>query len=490
MAIGQRIKFFRKRKGITQKQLGETLGFEGKGSDVRIAQYESEARVPKQELVNRMADILDINPHALTVPDIDTYVGLMHTFFTLEDIYGLKCSKANGKLCLCPEHSITTPHPQFDTLLYTWQQQTYRLRNGEISREEYDKWRYNFSEHDISQNYEKVSQNTYDDINTSFVETYYLIDFENVHEDGLAGSETLGIHDHVLLFSTKNAPKISIGQLTNFNSVDLSSLEIPAGKQSLDMHLVSYLGYLIGKNNNDKCEYIIISKDTDYDNIISFWKNHNILNIKRKDAISISQNKDQLKQSIDNSTNDTTETADISKTSDAANASDTSNVSVKADKAVKNNKIKVNPEMKTQLNNKIQQAIRKERYTQEVSNKVTSIVLTHYGEDKFAHKVHKELENHYINGNDLYKIVKPIIKQYSNKNSATDNINIISQPNNDINKILSQSGYKNDVATCVTSLVTKHHNDKNAKQVIYTAIVAKYGQAKGLNIYNHIKKKI
>lgn len=26
----------------------------------------------------------------LTVPDIDTYIGLMHTLFTLEDMYGLK----------------------------------------------------------------------------------------------------------------------------------------------------------------------------------------------------------------------------------------------------------------------------------------------------------------------------------------------------------------------------------------------------------------
>ena len=50
MAIGQRIKYFRNRKGMTQKQLGEQLGFMGKTSDVRMAQYESEARVPKIDL--------------------------------------------------------------------------------------------------------------------------------------------------------------------------------------------------------------------------------------------------------------------------------------------------------------------------------------------------------------------------------------------------------------------------------------------------------
>lgn len=64
MAIGKRIKFFRNRKNLTQKQ----LGFLGRTSDVRMAQYESEARIPKQNLVKEMAGILGVSPHALTVP--------------------------------------------------------------------------------------------------------------------------------------------------------------------------------------------------------------------------------------------------------------------------------------------------------------------------------------------------------------------------------------------------------------------------------------
>ena len=100
MAIGQRIKYFRNRKGMTQKQLGEQLGFKGKTSDVRMAQYESEARVPKIDLVKQMSQIFDINTHALTVPDIDTHIGLMHTLFALEDMYGIKIEEIDGELCL------------------------------------------------------------------------------------------------------------------------------------------------------------------------------------------------------------------------------------------------------------------------------------------------------------------------------------------------------------------------------------------------------
>ena len=100
MAIGKRIKFFRNRKGMTQKQLGEILGFLGKTSDVRMAQYESEARVPKHDLVKEMANIFGISTHALTVPDIDTNIGLMHTLFALEDMYGLKIGEIDGEICL------------------------------------------------------------------------------------------------------------------------------------------------------------------------------------------------------------------------------------------------------------------------------------------------------------------------------------------------------------------------------------------------------
>lgn len=46
MAIGKRIKFFRNKKGMTQKQFGEMLGFLGKTSDVRMAQYEQKQESP------------------------------------------------------------------------------------------------------------------------------------------------------------------------------------------------------------------------------------------------------------------------------------------------------------------------------------------------------------------------------------------------------------------------------------------------------------
>ena len=79
MAIGERIHFFRLLRGMTQKYLGMTLGFPEKSADVRLAQYETGSRTPKADLTAALAQVLDVSPHALSVPDIDSYVGLMHT---------------------------------------------------------------------------------------------------------------------------------------------------------------------------------------------------------------------------------------------------------------------------------------------------------------------------------------------------------------------------------------------------------------------------
>ena len=155
MAFGKRIKFFRNRKGMKQKELGELLGFLGKTSDVRVAQYETEARTPKADLVKEMAQIFGVSPRAINVPNIDSYLGLMHTLFALEDMYGIKIGEIDGELCL----RLDRAHREYQHLFepfHTWQQMAAKLESGEISQEEYDNWRYNYPELDTSEIRAKV----------------------------------------------------------------------------------------------------------------------------------------------------------------------------------------------------------------------------------------------------------------------------------------------------------------------------------------------
>ena len=85
-----------------------------------------------------MADIFEVSPHALAVPDIDSYVGLMHTLFTLEDLYGLHIDEIDGELCLRLDKAKGTTYLSMFDMFHAWQEQAEKLKSGEITQEEYD----------------------------------------------------------------------------------------------------------------------------------------------------------------------------------------------------------------------------------------------------------------------------------------------------------------------------------------------------------------
>ena len=156
MAIGERIRFIRNLRGMTQKYLGMAIGFPERTADIRLAQYESGTRTPKVDLTNKLAYILEVSPQALDLPNIDSEIGLMHTLFALEDIYGFKISDIDGEVCLkLDKHRGKTYEAMFKKL-DAWRQEAAKLETGEIPKEEYDQWRYKYPEFDTTQRWAKV----------------------------------------------------------------------------------------------------------------------------------------------------------------------------------------------------------------------------------------------------------------------------------------------------------------------------------------------
>ena len=96
----------------------------------------------KAALVEQMASIFNVSPKAISMPEIDTYDGLMHTFFALEDMYGLKIAEIDGELCLHLDRTLN-PDMNLLDLFELWHRQSMRLANGMITRQDYDEWRYN-----------------------------------------------------------------------------------------------------------------------------------------------------------------------------------------------------------------------------------------------------------------------------------------------------------------------------------------------------------
>ncbi len=156
MAIGERIRFFRNMKGITQKYLGMVVGFPERSADVRMAQYETGSRTPKADLTRMLAGFFEISTDALTVPDIDSDIGLMHTLFALEDIRGLTIGEIDGEICLKLDKSKGKTYADMLEMLSAWAEQAKKLEDGEITREDSDRWRYNYPRYDTTRKWVKV----------------------------------------------------------------------------------------------------------------------------------------------------------------------------------------------------------------------------------------------------------------------------------------------------------------------------------------------
>ena len=221
----------------------------------------------------------------------------------------------------------------------------------------------------------------------------FLIDFENVHEQGLVGIAKLGSEDTVHLFYTKNAAKISLDILSEVKA-KLCFHKVNVGKQSLDMQLVSYLGYLIGTIGHDP-EYIIVSNDLGFTNTLAFWG--------EKDA-RLSQMPSMVFE----------EAAGMPGTEEKepAPAAD-----VPAQEGQPKPAPVRGPTVKTQMNNKITIALRDKKVEGEKIGKVTATVMKLYGYRNFRQAAYRDIIKNFgqKEGLELYNIIKPFLTEKGDK---------------------------------------------------------------------------
>lgn len=88
----------------------------------------------------------------------------MHTLFALEDMYGLKIGEIDGEVCLRLDKSDCSTYSSMFKMFHAWQEQSAKLERGEISREEYDQWRYKYPELDTSGHWGSVPSQAVSDM--------------------------------------------------------------------------------------------------------------------------------------------------------------------------------------------------------------------------------------------------------------------------------------------------------------------------------------
>ena len=251
-------------------------------------------------------------------------------------------------------------------------------------------------------------------------ETYYLIDFENVGLKGLEGAEKLGPQDHVHLFSTRNAPKINTATLAHFNGTNLLVHEVPAKSQSVDMHLVSFLGYLLGS-----CQpvptIVILSNDTDYDDICQFWKTERSISVVRRDRFeepkpsaqktTTAKTKSANKAVVKEKPQTVTEKAPV-KNKPQVQAKEKAPAKVTVQPETKEKPVKaLEPKDKTAVNNTVLKTLSAAKYENEIVSFCASQVTKLFAEKNGKHQISRSIISKYgqEKGLDIYRHIKKLL---------------------------------------------------------------------------------
>lgn len=161
MTIGEKMKRIRTFRGMTQKGLGDKLGLGASGA-TRIAQYEMGYRVPKKDLVEKLATAFGVSLYALLDNTGDMASQIIEQLFWMEE-------ETPGIIKLTPMQRDTTPYnadqsmtvryadndtwpPRppvalwfdytlVDEFLQDWATRQQQLEARQISREEYFEWK-------------------------------------------------------------------------------------------------------------------------------------------------------------------------------------------------------------------------------------------------------------------------------------------------------------------------------------------------------------
>jgi len=144
VAIGERIKRVRNLRKLTQKELGLAIGFEENTADVRVAQYESGTRTPKEDMLQKIAEVLDVNYRSLYEPTLYAAEDVMYTLFELDEHYGIQIHDDPLDDDPTENLSVNFGSRLINDFLFEWQQRKKDLADGVISKAEYMEWKLNW----------------------------------------------------------------------------------------------------------------------------------------------------------------------------------------------------------------------------------------------------------------------------------------------------------------------------------------------------------
>ena len=139
MSTGENIKRIRKFRGMTQKELGIAIGIGEESASPRMAQYETDNRTPRKEMLHKIAVVLDVDPRNISIPTGYREEDMIYRLLVLEDYFPEMKLERNGRT---GEVVINLQNKKINEFLYQWGTIKGKKKQGMISEDEYMQWKY------------------------------------------------------------------------------------------------------------------------------------------------------------------------------------------------------------------------------------------------------------------------------------------------------------------------------------------------------------
>ena len=319
---------------------------------------------------------------------------------------------------------------------------------------------------------------------------HYLVDFENVNDEGLREIGALQKDCCIHIFFSANTARISLEYLTMMRNASVKAHKVNDSNNSLDVHMATYLGYLIGSDVNQQDSFFIVSAGHDFSELVRFWERRGV----NLHMISIRNRRDDYERPMP--------------FRQAASA---------VPRPVQVRPMYERPSRPVERR-PLERRPRPDFSRPERPRPVAERPAPVHMEPKAEYKPEPVVEQHVqfepepeLKPEPVLEVVKPVeVKPVETKPAEItpepDLKHITPQPEavvKDPVKVIpvrSADGvlqiktdrpdseiFTPDVLSFVNRTLASRANEPNLKQIVYMAIVSKYGQKKGLAIYRQIK---
>ena len=141
MDLGERIRYVRRLKNMTQLELAEKCGLgDDDNARTRISQYENGSRTPKEEMLEKISEALGVTSLYLSTKERTFAYDLCTLLFDLDGSGdGVDIIKTEDDYLLDIHFTFI-----FEKMYEDWLQKKKELAEGKITKEEYIMWKINY----------------------------------------------------------------------------------------------------------------------------------------------------------------------------------------------------------------------------------------------------------------------------------------------------------------------------------------------------------